>query len=369
MLTKLFLEELSQSRILVVDDDEDCLALLEMSLSDAGARDVATVSRPQKAAHFYSEFKPDVVILDFWMPPMDGLGLMAQFHAIDGHERLVPVIMLTGDECPEIKQRALAAGVADFLKKDYDMAELLLRLRNVLRSQQLYRQVQRQKSWLEETVRVRTRQLQAARRDVLERLALASEFRDDQTGEHTRRVGQLCARIAQALGEDPSFVEAIGAAALLHDIGKIGIPDGILQKGGPLTDGEWKIMKEHAAIGAAILSDCTEPVMRMARELALTHHERWDGAGYPNGLAGDAIPLSGRIAAVADAFDAMISARPYKAPMLRSDAIREIVNCSGRQFDPTVVRAFLEVQQAAEGLPGFCLCRPYRSQPELTLEF
>lgn len=369
MLSKLVLEELGNSRIMLVDDDEDNLALLELSLVDAGARHIATVNRPQLAVEFYSQFKPDVVILDLWMPPIDGLTLMSQFRAIDGHERSVPIVMLTGDESPETKQKALHAGVADFLQKDFDMAELLLRLRNVLRSQQLYRQVQRQKTWLEETVRVRTRQLQAARREVLERLALAAEFRDDQTGEHTRRVGQLCAQIAQAMGEDPSFVEAIGAAALLHDLGKIGIPDGILLKGGPLSATERRIMQEHAAIGAAILSDCTEPVMRMARELAMTHHERWDGAGYPQGLFGDSIPLSGRIVAVADAFDAMISERPYKTPMLRSEAIREIVDCSGKQFDPAVVRAFLTVQQAEDKLPKVCSKYHLRLQPELLLEF
>ncbi len=362
------LEELSNSRILLVDDDEDNLALLEISLHEAGARQIATVSRPSLAATTYAEFKPDVVLLDLWMPPVDGFALMAQFHAIDAHERLVPIVMLTGDESSGTKQRALEAGVADFLHKDFDMAELLLRLRNVLRTQQLYRQVQRQKSWLEETVRVRTRQLQAARREVLERLALAAEFRDDQTGEHTRRVGQLSAQIAQALGEDPTFVEAIGTAALLHDLGKIGIPDGLLLKTGPLTSEERMIMQEHTVIGAAILSDCSEPVMRMARELSLTHHERWDGLGYPSGLSGDQIPLSGRIVAVADAFDAMISERPYKKPMHRSEAIHEIVQCSGKQFDPGVVKAFLVVQQTEAVAPGAPVKFQLLRQPELTFD-
>ena len=362
------LEELANSRILIVDDDEDNVTLLEISLQEAGARHLASVSRPQLASGIYEQFKPDVVLLDLWMPPVDGFHLMQQFQAIDGHERPVPIVMLTGDASEMVKQRALEAGVADFLRKDFDMAELLLRLRNVLRTQQLYRQVQRQKTWLEETVRVRTRQLQAARREVLERLALAAEFRDDQTGEHTRRVGQLCAQIAQAMGEDPTFVEALGTAALLHDLGKIGIPDGLLRKTGPLTCDERKVMQEHTVIGAMILTDCTEPVMRMASELALTHHERWDGQGYPNGLAGEDIPISGRIVAVADAFDAMISERPYKAPMLRSEAIHEIVACSGKQFDPSVVKAFLIVQQAESEIQPIQLKIQLLKQPELTFE-
>jgi len=342
------LEELTEARILLVDDDEDNLTLLEMSLRQAGARNVLAISRPLQAADSYTEFRPDLVLLDLWMPPVDGFILMEQFKAIDGKERAVPVVMLTGDESSSVKQRALEAGVADFLHKDFDMVELLLRVRNVVRTQKLYQQVQKQKSWLQETVRVRTRQLQAARREVLERLAIAAEFRDDQTGEHTRRVGQMCAQIAQVMGEDTAFVEAIGAAALLHDLGKIGIPDSLLLKSGPLTPDERVIMQEHTVIGAAILADCTEPVMRMARELALTHHERWDGGGYPSGLAGADIPLCGRIVSVADAYDAMISARPYKAPMQRAEAIHEIVACSGRQFDPDVVMAFLIVQQSEE---------------------
>ena len=275
------LEELTHARILLVDDDEDNLALLDTALRKAGARHTAKVSDPFAAAAAYRDFRPDVVLLDLRMPPLDGFVLMERFREIEGDARYVPIVMLTGDAAPCVKERALEAGVADFLRKDFDMAEMLLRVRNVVRTQQLYRQVQRQKSWLEETVRVRTRQLQAARREVLERLALAAEFRDDQTGEHTRRVGKLCAVIAEALGEDAGFVEALGTAALLHDLGKIGIPDTILLKSGPLTDEERDIMREHTTIGAAILNDCTEPVMRMARLIALSHHEWWNGGGYP----------------------------------------------------------------------------------------
>lgn len=340
------LEELHTARMLLVDDDEDNLALLELSLRGAGAKHVVTVSNPLEAADVYREFSPDLAILDLRMPPVDGFYVMDQFRSIDGPERMVPIIMLTGDATAATKQKALEAGVADFLHKNFDMAELLLRVRNVLRMQQLYRQVQRQKMWLEETVRIRTRQLFAARREVLERLAMAAEFRDDQTGEHTRRVGQLSAQIAQHLDQDLGFVESIGAAALLHDIGKIGIPDSILLKRGPLTPEEYSIMKEHTLIGASILADCTEPVMRMAREIALTHHERWDGNGYPNGISSEEIPICGRIVSVADAFDAMITERPYKKPMAVEDAINEIVSKQAKQFDPKVVAAFLTVMKS-----------------------
>ena len=337
------LEELTHARILLVDDEEDILALLDAALRGAGAQRTARVSDPFAAPQVYREFRPDLVLLDFRMPPLDGFQLMERFREIEGDLRYVPIIMLTGDATPIVKAQALEAGVADFLHKDFDMAELLLRVRNVVRTQQLYRQVQRQKSWLEETVRVRTRQLQSARREVLERLALAAEFRDDQTGEHTRRVGGLSAVIAQALGEDASFVEAVGTAALLHDLGKIGVPDTILLKRGPLSDDERAVMREHTTIGGAILNECTEPVMRMARQVALTHHEWWNGAGYPCGLAGEEIPLEGRIVAVADAFDAMTSDRPYRDAIPLEIALKELERHSGTQFDPEIVEAFRRV--------------------------
>ena len=337
------LEELTHARILLVDDDEDNLVLLETALRRAGARHTACVSDPLAAADVYRDFRPDVVVLDLRMPPLDGFALMQKFREIEGDVRYVPIVMLTEDLAPCVKEQALEAGVADFLRKDFDMAELLLRVRNVVRTQQLYRQVQRQKSWLEETVRVRTRQLQAARREVLERLALAAEFRDDQTGEHTRRVGRLCSVIAEALGEDTSFVDAIGTAALLHDLGKIGIPDTILLKGGPLSDEERNVMREHTTIGAAILNDCTEPVMRMARQIALTHHEWWNGAGYPRGLSRSEIPLEGRIVSVADAFDAMTSDRPYRRAIPAEVALEELARNAGTQFDPEIVEAFRQM--------------------------
>jgi putative two-component system response regulator len=323
-------------------------------LEEAGATAVFKAHNSADALAIFTHTKPDLVLLDIELPPQGGFELMAQLHQLTSKgEPQTPVIMLAGDGNRSAKGRALEAGVYDFLHKEHERPELVLRVRNVVRNQQLYRQVHRQRIWLEETVRVRTRQLDSARREVIERLALAGEYRDDDTGEHTRRVGRLSALIAQALGEDPIFVEGIGVAALLHDIGKIGIADSILLKPGPLTADEWVTMQQHTIIGGLILSDCGESVLLMARLIALSHHERWDGRGYPHGLAQQDIPLAGRIVAVADAFDAMVSERPYKQRMRRTWAIEEIVSCSGKQFDPLVVQAFLKVQDGQVQLPDF----------------
>jgi putative two-component system response regulator len=181
---------------------------------------------------------------------------------------------------------------------------------------------------------------------------LASEYRDDQTGEHTRRVGLISAKIAAALGKPDSYVESISTAATLHDLGKIGIPDRILLKPGRLDDTEWAVMQDHTRIGAAILEGCDAPGMRMAWEIALSHHERWDGAGYPMQLSEEEIPSAGRIVAVADAFDAMTSQRPYKNALCPEEASAELARCSGRQFDPSVVKAFLKVQESGCDLSG-----------------
>jgi len=191
-------------------------------------------------------------------------------------------------------------------------------------------------------------ELQAARREVLDRLALAAEYRDDQTGGHTKRVGFLSAQIALALGRDEMFAESIQVAALLHDVGKIGIPDRILLKAGRLDAEEWSVMKGHTTIGGRILEGCNEPVMQMAYDIAMTHHERWDGSGYPYGLAGPDIPLVGRIVAVADSYDAMTSARPYKRAQSHEWALAEILAMSGKQFDPLIVSAFLRSQRSGQ---------------------
>lgn len=330
-------------KLMLVDDDEDNLILMRKALTRAGYTKVITLSDPLEASAVFCREQPDMVILDYRMPPVDGFYVLREIRANQRMTHHVPVIMLTAGATEETKQRALEAGVTDFLNKDFDFTELILRIRNALHTHLLNRQLQRQNELLEETVRVRTMQIHQAHRDALAKLAIAAEFRDDQTGEHTRRVGYLASRIAEAMGMPRAFVEDIRVAAPLHDVGKIGIPDDILLKAGPLTNDEYEKVKAHARIGERILGGSEEPIIEMARDIALTHHERWDGNGYPNRYDGEAIPISGRIVAVADAYDAITNDRHYKKALAREAAVTEIQACSGRHFDPSVVEAFMEV--------------------------
>jgi putative two-component system response regulator len=255
--------------------------------------------------------------------------------------------MLTADATEESKQRALSSGARDFLTKPFSQPELLLRVRNLLEVQSLHDRLREQNANLEQKIVERTRDLEHARLEILFRLALAAEYRDDHTQEHARRIGRTCALLARCLGLDQAEVDLIGQAAPLHDIGKIGIPDDVLLKPGKLTDSEFAAIKTHTTIGAEILAGSESPLLNLAEEIALTHHERWDGTGYPQQLAGEAIPPAGRIAAIADVFDALTHDRPYKQAWPTELAINEVIGQRGKQFDPQVVDAFASLDHRA----------------------
>jgi putative two-component system response regulator len=231
-------------------------------------------------------------------------------------------------------------GARDFVTKPLDPAEVLIRIRNLLEVRFLQRELREQNKLLEQSVSERTRDLDESRFEMLERLALAAEYRDDATGEHTKRVGRTAALIARALEQPEPAVELIEQAAPLHDVGKIGIPDEILLKPRKLDAEEFDVIKTHVTIGRSILSDSRSPLLQMAEEIAFTHHERWDGNGYVSGMKGADIPDSGRIVAVADVFDALTHERPYKEAMPVLEAVEEIHGLAGSQFDPVVVEAF-----------------------------
>jgi len=259
----------------------------------------------------------------------------------------LPVLVLTADITTATRQRALAAGARDFLSKPLDPIEVRLRIGNLLETRRLQLGLLTQNEQLEASVRARTQDLERARLELLERLALAAEYRDDNTQEHAQRVGRTAALIADALGLPSPDAEVIERAAPLHDIGKIGIPDAILLKRAPLTDEEYALMRAHTTIGAQILSGSEFALLNTAELIARTHHERWDGGGYPNGLAGDAIPLAGRIVALADVFDALANERPYKDAWPLEEAVAEVVSLGETHFDPDVVAAFAKLDHAA----------------------
>ncbi len=346
-------DNIAASRILIVDDDPDMRDSLCRTLRRAGFWNVLAITGPEGVVATYLRERPDLLIVDFKLPPSDGIQVMAACREQEVENIRTPVIILTGGEDPGIQRVALESGVADFLRKDSEDTELILRVRNVLGAHQLFLEVTRQKTWLEEIVRIRTAELFQARRDVLERLAAALDSRDDVTGEHTKRVGKLARLVARELGSPTEFADAMEVAALLHDIGKIAVSDVILMKSGDLTPEERKIMQGHCALGARILQGSGEPVMNMAYEIALTHHENWDGNGYPQGISGVDIPLSGRIVAVTDSYDAMTNDRPYRKRLSHEEAVSELLRCKGTQFDPQVVDAFLSVTRSiASSSPG-----------------
>jgi putative two-component system response regulator len=349
-------QAIQDARLLVVDDQAASVLLLTTILRRAGYAHVEHTTDPRRVLALYETFHPDLLLLDLHMPVMDGLAVMQQLRPKLPPGEYFPILVLTADTSREAKQQALAAGAKDFVGKPFDSTEVLLRIRNLLATHFLYQELQEHNARLEARVRERTRELEAAYREVeateleiLDRLGMAAEYRDDATGQHARRVADASARIARALGLGDSQVQLIRRATLLHDVGKIGIPDRVLLKPARLTPEEAEVARAHATAGAKMVAGSRSLLLQVAEEIARTHHERWDGTGYPMGLKGETIPLTGRIVAVADVFDALTHERPYKPPWPADAAVAEIRRLSGRHFDPRVVAAFLDVL-AEDGL-------------------
>jgi putative two-component system response regulator len=336
--------EAAKARILVVDDEPANVVLLQKLLRRAGYEDVSVETDGAAALAALARTGYDLLLLDLHMPQLDGFGVMSKLAGLVDPSEYLPVLVLTADVTRETKTRALSLGAKDFVTKPFDHDEVLLRVANLVQTRALHLALKRSNDTLAQRVRERTRELEEAQLETMQRLAMAAEYRDDDTGEHAVRVGEMAARIARRLGWDDDEVAKIRRAAPLHDVGKIGVSDTILLKPGRLTPEEFEVMKKHAAIGAEILSGSRSACLQMAEVIAYSHHERWDGTGY-HGIAGEDIPLHGRIVAVADVFDALTSERPYKHAWSLADALREIEAQSGRQFDPAVVEAFLAVMQ------------------------
>jgi putative two-component system response regulator len=330
----------SDAKLVVVDDHQPNVLALEALLRQWGARDVVATTRSSEAFSLCERVRPDLVLLDLHMPAPDGYEVMRQLRALGTPGLPLPVLVLTADITPEAKRRALSLGARDFLTKPFDPLEAELRIRNLLAARRYEHALIDRTDVLEQAVRARTREVEASRLEVLDRLALAAEYRDDITGAHTRRVAQTAKAIAHGLGLDADTLRLIELAAPLHDVGKIGIPDAVLRKTGGLDADERAVMRRHTLIGGRMLAESESPVLQLAEQVALRHHERWDGAGYPEGLCRDEIPLAARIVAIADVFDALCCSRPYKPPWSVDRAVTEVLDAAGTQFDPDVAAAF-----------------------------
>jgi putative two-component system response regulator len=353
--------DLKHSKILIVDDESFNILAVRRFLQQAGFDNFVTTTNSSTALSLVRQEKPDVVLLDILMPEVNGIDIL-RILKLDEQTTTIPVLIMTSASDSQTKAAALNLGATDFLPKPLDVNELIPRVRNVLISKHYQDRLAASKDELEEQVRIRTAELEASRAEMLHCLARAAEFRDDDTGQHVLRVGKYAGVIARALGFDKARVEMIELAAQLHDIGKIGVPDAVLHKPGKLDDAEFEMMQRHCAtalniivplsrdesqvyqahanLGGSLLSVQSSPLLELAATIAQTHHERWDGTGYPLGLAGEDIPMPGRITAVADVYDALSSRRPYKKPFPREKCFTILKEGRGTHFDPKVLDAF-----------------------------
>jgi putative two-component system response regulator len=336
-------DAVEDSNILVVDDHEANVVLLQRVLGRAGYRRVEGITDPRALPARMAESPPDLILLDLHMPGVDGFAILEALRTAVRHDTYLPILVITADATTETRRRALALGAKDFLTRPFDAQEVVLRVGNMLETRRLHLDLRDRNRGLEGRVRERTQELEDAYLETFERLALAAEYRDDETGQHILRVGRTASSIAEELGLDERTVSMIELAAGLHDVGKIGVPDTILLKPTSLTVEEFGVVRTHTVIGAKILSGSRSPLLQMAEIIARCHHERWDGNGYA-GIAGADIPLVARITSVADTFDALTHDRPYKEAWPLERALEEITAQRGSQFDPEPVDAFLGVQ-------------------------
>lgn len=339
-----------KSLVVVVDDQTAGRKILEHLIRGID-QDVEVVAFADalSALEFIRTAPPDLVVTDYMMPEMDGVGFIRR---IRGMQRCkdVPIIVVTVVEDKRIRYQALDAGATDFINRPIDQHECLARCRNLLMLRRQRQIISGRAQWLEEQVSVATKKIFAREQETLLRLARAGEYRDENTGNHVVRISKFCRLLAQSLGLSGPECDAIELASPMHDIGKIGIPDKILLKPGKLSAAEFDVMRGHSRLGYEILCGSQSHFIQLGATIALHHHEKYDGSGYPDGLRGDEIPQAARIVAVADVFDALTSVRPYKAAWSTSEARAYILNLSGSHFDPQCVKAFLDCTPEIEGI-------------------
>jgi two-component system response regulator RpfG len=334
--------------VLIVDDQLSARTMLRHIIEGISPDiRIADFGDPEEAMTWSEQAEPDLLLLDYRMPKIDGLEFARRFRRNHEH-RDVPIVLITvvGDE--PVRQAALDAGVIDFMVKPIRPRELRARCRNLLLLRQQAESVKRRAHTLEQQVLASINEIEQREREILFRLAKATESRDTGTGAHLERMARYCGLIAEAIGLPDDEARMIEAAAPLHDIGKIGVPDAILNKPGPLTEEEIRIMREHPRRGYEVLRDSSSRFVQLGAQIALRHHERWDGSGYPDGLAGEDIPLAARIVAIADVLDALTTARPYKPAWPMAEALAYLRDNSGSMFDPRLIDALVANADRAE---------------------
>jgi response regulator RpfG family c-di-GMP phosphodiesterase len=328
--------------VVMVDDSSLQLRLYGQMLKSLSNVNLIPFESPILALHWCTENEPDLILVDYNMPELDGVEFVRRFRALN-EKATVPVVVITGESDNAVRRNALELGADDFLTKPVDAVEFRARVKNMLRIREHGRMLADHAAWLTEEVRRATASLLDREQETIYRLTRASEHRDNETGDHIIRIGHYASALAAALDLSQDEQDLLRLATPMHDIGKVGTPDTILLKTGPLTPEEWEIMKQHAIAGYDILRDSESLLLQKGAEIALSHHERFDGGGYPFGLEGDKVPLSGRIAAVCDVFDALLSKRPYKEPWPIDQVLAHMNAQSGRHFDPNVIAAFHRV--------------------------
>jgi putative two-component system response regulator len=363
----LSVENYKSGKVMIVDDEAFNIKVVQMHLSLSGYSNFVTSTDSRPVMDMIAHEMPDVILLDIMMPEVSGLDILRMVSA-DDELRHIPIIVLTAADNEEIKIEALELGAADFLNKPVNLPELVVRVRNALFVKAHHDHLKNYARELASQVRQRTAELAMSRLELIHCLARTAEFRDNETGRHVARVGRYAEIIAKQLGLDEKTVELIAHAAPLHDMGKVGVPDNILLKPGkltpeeyeimqqhsihgkqafePMSNAEWQMFKSHTFLGEMIMDVESSPLITMASKIALTHHEKWDGTGYPLGLAGEDIPLAGRITAVADVFDALSSRRPYKPALSLARCFEIMEEGRGTHFDPRVLDAFLACRDA-----------------------
>ncbi len=333
-------EDILNARILVVDDNPKNVELLEKTLSNANYRSVLGITNSRQVLKIFESYQPDIILLDINMPHLDGFGVMQQLK--EKYGSYLPILVLTAQQDTQTRLRALNSGAMDFLSKPFNTTEALTRVRNILMVRLLHKEVRDQNVILEQQVALRTEELRITQLEIVRRLGIAAEYKDNETGYHIIRMSRICHVLGRKAGLSDKELELLLNASPMHDIGKIGIPDAILLKPGNLDKKEWKIMQDHTLLGKEILGNHDSDLLETARQIAIGHHEKWDGTGYPHGVKGTKIPLVARISALADVFDALTSIRPYKKAWSVDSAMAEIKRSSGTHFDPDLVKIFVE---------------------------